>query len=67
MSLSTHFPPVVNLKTANQILSYFKSHPQVRVIRVCGIYQIWKVLDGKPNERMAQYDLKELKAWAAQW
>ena len=56
-----------NLRTANQILAHFKSHPSVRVIRICGVYEIWKVEDGQLEGRHAQYDLPQLKAWAAQW
>ena len=56
-----------SLRTANQILTHFQSHPSVRVIRSCGIYEIWKVEDGRLEGRHAQYDLAELKAWAARF
>jgi hypothetical protein len=55
------------LRTANQILSHFKSHPGVRVIRNCGIYEVWSVKDGQLEGRQAQYDISELKIWAARW
>jgi hypothetical protein len=55
------------LRTANQILAHFSSHPSVRVIRVCGTYEIWRCEEGTLTERHARYDLAELKTWAARW
>lgn len=55
------------LRTANQVLSFFRDHPQVRVIRLMGTYQIHRVDDGRIAERMATYDLTQLKEWAARW
>jgi hypothetical protein len=55
------------LRTANQILAHFKSHPGVRVIRNCGVYEVWSVEDDQLEGCQAQYDLSELKAWAARW
>lgn len=55
------------LRTANQILSHFKSHPSVRVIRCCGVYEVWKVEDGQLEGCHARYNLAELKTWAARW
>jgi hypothetical protein len=55
------------LRTANQILSFFRTHPQVRVVRLMGTYEIHRVDDGRLNGRMATYDLAQLKEWAARW
>ena len=56
-----------NLRTANQILSFFRTHPNVRVIRLMGTYEIHRVEDGRLDGRMATYDLAQLKEWAARW
>jgi hypothetical protein len=55
------------LRTANQILAHFRNHPGVRVIRACGVYEIWRCEQGALDQRVASYDLAELKAWAARW
>ena len=55
------------LRTANQILSFFRTHPDVRVIRMMGTYEIYRVKDGRLDGRMATYDLAQLKEWAARW
>ena len=53
--------------TANQIIAKFRNHSSVRVVRVCGIYEIWRCEDGAFSERMASYDLAELKVWATRF
>jgi hypothetical protein len=55
------------LRTANQILRFFRTHPSVRVIRLMGTYEIHRVEDGRLDGRMATYDLAQLKEWAARW
>jgi hypothetical protein len=55
------------LHTANQILNFFRKHPDVRVIQIVGAYEIHRVKDGRLVGRMATYDLAQLKEWAACW
>ena len=55
------------LRTVNQIFKFFRNHPDARVLRVMGTYEIWSVENGKASERQAKYNLAELKEWAARW
>ena len=55
------------LRTANQILSFFRTHPKVRVIRLMDTYEIHSVEDGRLTGCHARYDLAQLKEWAARW
>jgi hypothetical protein len=55
------------LRTANQIISFFRTHPHVRVIRLMGTYKIYRVENGQLDGCMATYDLAQLKEWAARW
>jgi hypothetical protein len=68
-ALHRHSPAMTNanLRTANQILSYFRTHDHVRVIRLMGTYEIHRVEDGQLAGRQATYDLAQLKEWAARW